>query len=113
MALGWYAVYKNDFDDAKRRLFSARLPTGAYFSSCYCFMDPLMALAGWMLNRGQREAVLEYLRRDQQLVPEFRDRLVKWVSQIEQGQTPDFQDRTLLRDNLEVFNTLAGNPASR
>jgi hypothetical protein len=66
-----------------------------------------------MLSREQREAVLEYLRRDQQLVPEFRDRLVNWVNQIEQGQTPDLQDATLLRDNLEVVKRFGWKLASR
>jgi hypothetical protein len=65
-------------------------------------MDPLMKLVGWMLDRGQREAVLEYLRRDQQLVPEFGDRLAKWTREIEQGLTPVFQDRALLAENLQI-----------
>jgi hypothetical protein len=39
-------------------------------------MDPLTKLVSWMLERGECEAVLEYLRRDQALVPEFRVRRV-------------------------------------
>jgi hypothetical protein len=107
MALGWYALYKNDLDDARNRLLSARAPTAAWFMLCYCSMDPLMKLVGWMLHRQQREAVLEYLRRDQQLVPEFGDRLAKWTREIEQGLTPDFQDRALVAENLEIAKRLA------
>jgi hypothetical protein len=110
MALGWYALYKNDPDDARSRLLSARAPTVLYFNSCYCFMDPLMKLVSWMLDRSEREAVLEYLRRDQALVPEFRDRLVKWSGAIERGLTPDFQDRSLLAENLEVTKKLVPKP---
>jgi hypothetical protein len=29
MALGWYALYKNDLGDARKRLLSARAPTAA------------------------------------------------------------------------------------
>ena len=110
MALGWYALYKNDPDHARSRLLSARVPTVLYFNYCYCFMDPLMKLVSWMLGRGGREAVLEYLRRDQALVPAFRDRLVKWSGAIERGPTPDFQDRSLLAENLEVTKKLVPKP---
>jgi hypothetical protein len=110
MVLGWYALSKNDFDSARARLFAARTPGAVYLSSCYCFMDPLMKLVAWMLYRDQREAVLEYLRRDQELVPEFRDRLAGWARDIEQGRTPDFQARELLAENLQVATTLASRP---
>ncbi len=109
--LGWYALYNNNFEEAKDRLFSARTPVAFYFTSCFCFMDPLMKLVDWMLYRDQRQAVLEYLRRSQELVPEFRDRLAKWTSEIEQGLTPDFQDRALLSENLKVVQKLGTKPA--
>jgi hypothetical protein len=102
MVLGWYALYNNDLAEARARLFAARVPVDAYLTSSYCFMDPLMNLLGWMLERGQHEAVLEYLARDQGLVPRFRDRLAKWSSDIEGSLTPDFRDRALLRENLEL-----------
>jgi hypothetical protein len=100
--LGWHALRNDNFDEAKARLFSARTPVGPYLTSCFCFMDPLLKLVGWMLYRDQRQAVLEYLRREQALVPEFRGRLMKWASDIEQGVTPDFQDRALLSENLKA-----------
>jgi tetratricopeptide (TPR) repeat protein len=102
--LGWYALYNNNFDEAKARLFAARTPAAPYLTSSYCFMDPLMKLVGWMLYRDQRQAVLEYLRRDQELVPEFRDRLAGWASEIAHGRTPDFQDRALLSENHKAVN---------
>ena len=70
--------------------------------SCYCFMDPLMHLVGWMLHRDRAGPCYKMLRRDQELVPEFRDRLAKWADEIEQGRIPDFQDRELLVENLGV-----------
>ncbi len=100
--LGWYALYTNNFDEAKARLLGARTPVPDYLLSCFCFMDPLMKLVGWMLERNQREAVLEYLRREQERVPTFRDRLAKWASEIEQGLTPDFQDRELLSESAKL-----------
>ena len=100
--LGWYALYKDNVSHAIARLFSARRPSPVYFGSSYCFMDPLMDLVRWMLDWGQRDAVLKYLARDQGLVPEFRERLAKWSSEIEQGRAPDFQDRALLAANVEV-----------
>jgi hypothetical protein len=112
MILGWYALYSNNLADAKARLFSARTPVAPHLMQSYCFMDPLMKLAGWMLDRDQREAVLEYLRRDQELVPEFRDRLARWASEIEQGLTPDFQDRALLSENLQAAQKIGTEPAT-
>jgi tetratricopeptide (TPR) repeat protein len=112
MVLGWSALDEHKFDEAKARLFSARTPVALYFTSCYCFMDPLMKLVGWMLDLGQHEAVLEYLRRDQELVPEFRDRLVGWAREIEQGVTPDFQDRGLLGENLKATEKFGNRPAT-
>ena len=106
MVLGWYALYKENVSHAIARLFSARRPSAIYFGSSYCSMDPLMSLVGWMLDRGQRDAILKYLARDQGLVPEFRERLAKWSSEIEQGRTPDFQDGALLAENAEVAKTI-------
>jgi len=104
MVLGWLALYRNDFAEARACLFSARTPTDSYLGSSFCFMDPLMQLVGWMLYRGQRKAVLAYFRRERELVPAFRERLDRWSVEIEKGKTPDFQDRELLGENLRVVN---------
>ncbi len=112
MVLGWYALYNDNFDEAKARLFNARTPVAPYRSSNYSFMDPLMKLVGWMLDRDQREAVLEYLRRDQELVPEFRDRLTRWACEIEQGLVPNFEDRALLAEGRKIVKEIATNPAT-
>ena len=73
-----------------------------------------MKLVGWMLYRDQHQAVLEYLRRDQEIVPEFRDRLARWASEIGHGRTPDFQDKALLSENHddddEKRNAKSGHP---
>ena len=111
--LGWHALSKNDLAGAKDRLFSARIPVPAHRPSCYCFMDPLMKLLGWMLYRGQRQTVLEYLRRDQELVPEFRDRLAGWASEISQGLVPYFEDPTLLAENLKASGKPGSTPTGR
>ncbi len=83
-----------------------------HFSTCFCFTDPLVKLVGWMLFRDQRKSVFEYLRREQELVPEFRERLAKWASEIERGLTPDFQDKALLPENLKVVEKLDARPAT-
>ena len=76
-ALSWKGEVRRRLRAGQSPTLSARTPDAVYLGSSFCFMDPLMKLVAWMLYRDQRQAVLEYLRRDQELVPEFRDRLVK------------------------------------
>jgi hypothetical protein len=102
MVLGWLALSRNDLAEARARLFDARSPHSPYLMNAFCFMDPLMKLIGWMLDLGHREVVLEYLRREQERVPEFRDRFVKWAGEIEQGRKPDLHDRALLEQNVKA-----------
>jgi hypothetical protein len=106
MVLGWYALYKNDFAEARSRLLGARVPDDAYFDSAYCHMDPLMQLIDRMLDWGQRDVVLEYLERDEQLVPQFCDRLSRWRKEIAQGDRPNFGDIALLGENLKLTGSL-------
>ena len=102
MALGWLALSRNDLAEARARLFGARTPEGHYVTNAFCFMDPLVKLIGWMLDLGHHEVVLEYLRREGELVPGFHDRFVKWAGEIEQGRKPDFRDFALLEQNLKA-----------
>ncbi len=100
--LGWLALSRGDRAEARALLFGARTPDGPYLMNAYCFMDPLVKLIRWMLDLGHHDVVLEYLRREGELVPVFRDRFVKWAGEIEQGRKPDFQDRALLEQNLKA-----------
>lgn len=82
--LGRIAVREGRLDDAKRHLIESIRAPGA------AMMDygPSMALAKGLLEKGERQVVLDYLARCRRFWNYAR--LDEWAKQIQQGEIPDF-----------------------
>lgn len=82
--LGRIAVREGRLEDAKRHLAeSVRAPSAAMMD-----YGPSMALAKDLLEKGERQAVLDYLAACRRFWNFAR--LEDWRQQIQQGQIPDF-----------------------
>jgi hypothetical protein len=88
--LGRVALAEGDVDRAKSHLLAAVAPAGRSAKFLFGDMGPNVSLARDLLKRGEREVVVEYLRRSQRLRPECRDLLSGWIAEIERGGLPDF-----------------------
>lgn len=85
LVLGSIALARKDVDSAKRHLLLAAMTSGSAVLSTF---GPNMALAKQLLELGERDVVLEYLRR----CASFWDRpqLAEWSASIQRGEVPDF-----------------------
>jgi hypothetical protein len=82
--LGRIAVREGRLEDAKRHLLeSIRAPNAAMMD-----YGPSMALANDLLEKGERQAVLDYLARCKRFWNYAR--LDEWAQQIQRGEIPDF-----------------------
>lgn len=88
LVLGHIALSANDFEEARARLLAAgrtrRLPIEK-------FGAPDMSLAKALLQRGESEAVLEYLELCFDFWAEGEERLKDWIVLVEAGLVPDFR----------------------
>jgi tetratricopeptide (TPR) repeat protein len=85
--LGRLALQEGDNEGAKRHLIEAGKTPG-YPS--LCSFGPGMMLAKELLERGERVAVLEYLRLCSAFWQTRDQRIDLWIYQVEQGEAPDF-----------------------
>jgi beta-lactamase regulating signal transducer with metallopeptidase domain len=83
--LGMLAVQKGDLDEAERQL----LASGDTPGSPTLKAAPNMSLVKELLDRGRKEAVLQFLRKCQKFWFN-KSQSDRWIQQIEQGQTPSF-----------------------
>jgi hypothetical protein len=58
--------------------------------------SPGMSLAKELLDRGDREVVLQYFERCRTLWPKGAGALARWKAMVEAGQTPDFPPALIL-----------------
>jgi tetratricopeptide (TPR) repeat protein len=83
--LGELAMANHDIEGAKRELMlSAEVSTSKIFE----VMGPDLKLAKELLAEGERESVLEYIKRCQRLWTKDEGKLGKWAAQIRNGETP-------------------------
>ena len=84
LTLGRIAVREGRMDDAKRHLIeSVRTPSGRQMD-----YGPNLSLANDLLEKGERQAVLDYFA----LCKKFWNygRLDEWSQQVKEGKIPDF-----------------------
>jgi hypothetical protein len=86
--LGRLALAEGDVLRANGLLLASAETTG---SPTLCTFGPSMVLARELLDRGQRDVVLRYLERCSSFWEHGAERLARWASAIERGETPDFR----------------------
>jgi tetratricopeptide (TPR) repeat protein len=85
--LGRIALRSNDMSAAKQRLLDSAGPDAAKYVG---LAGPTMVLAKELLEKGERQVVMEYLENCLVLWPRGDDLLNLWISEIRSGRTPDF-----------------------
>ena len=85
LILGRIALLEDDVEAAKRHLLQAGKVSGSPQLGSF---GPNMRLAADLLERGEREVVLEYFRLCANFWP--RDELKDWAALVEAGEAPDF-----------------------
>jgi tetratricopeptide (TPR) repeat protein len=87
LVLGRLALRADNVDKAKTFLLAAaRTPGGPQLSS----FGPNMSLAQELLDRGEKQTVLEYLELCKAFWTNPRNSLDRWIETIKSGGTPDF-----------------------
>lgn len=86
--LGRVALRENDIPSAKRYLLDSAADPGA--SRDIGLSGPILVLAKELIERGERDAVLEYLKDCLTLWPRGEPILRIWIAQIQEGKTPNF-----------------------
>jgi tetratricopeptide (TPR) repeat protein len=85
--LGRVALRANDITSAKRYLLDS-VDSGA--ERDIGLSGPMLVLAKELIERGEREAVLEYLQDCLALWPRGEAILRIWIAEIQEGKTPNF-----------------------
>ena len=93
LVLGHLALASGDVEGAKGHLVGAGRTPG---SAPLCSFGPSMVLAKELLDRGEREAVLHYLRLCSVFWQPDDQCLDQWIWTIEHGGVPDFGVRLFL-----------------
>lgn len=87
LTLGRLALKAGEIEEAERRLILAgQIPTTPQLGS----FGPNMVLAQELLQRGRRQAVLEYLEECKTFWDMGLGQLEKWIAQVQSGETPEF-----------------------
>jgi len=90
LILAQTSIDNNDIVSAKRYLLDAASTTGAH-SIEQNGLDTSVARA--LLDRGERDAVLEYLKRGHTLWPQGEQIVSRWEATIRAGRRPNFNNR--------------------
>ena len=85
--LGRVALRANDLAGAKQYLIDSADPEAA---RDIAFSGPTLVLAKELIERGERDAVLQYLQHCLSLWPRGETVLQIWIAQIREGKTPNF-----------------------
>ena len=87
MILGRLALRRDDVEQARSHLLkSGRISGGGTLSS----FGPNMSLAKELLERGEKDAVVEYLQQCKKFWTYPRNPLDQWIQDIRAGRQPDF-----------------------
>lgn len=87
IVLGRISLLRGDVKDARRHLLAAADVKGGGTLTSF---GPNMALAKELLERGERDVVITYLKRCKRFWPRGQDNLAKWIATIEKGAIPNF-----------------------
>ncbi len=87
LVLGRIAVKEGRLDDAKRYLLEAGKSSGSPQMNSF---GPNMSLAKDLLEKGEKEAVLEYFGLCRRFWQMGGAELDQWTKDVEAGNTPDF-----------------------
>lgn len=87
LVLGRIAVQEGRIEDAKRHLIEAGKSPGSPQMNSF---GPNMSLAKDLLEKGEREVVLEYFDLCRKFWELHRDRLDEWSQEVKDGKVPDF-----------------------
>jgi hypothetical protein len=85
--LGRIALASNDIEQAKKRLINAGKTPGSPQLNSF---GPSMALAKELLQKGEKDVVLEYFELCSKFWRTEKDRLNKWSAEVKEGKIPDF-----------------------
>ncbi len=85
--LGRIALAEGDIEEAKRRLLASADSEGSPQMNSF---GPNMQLAKELLEKGERETVLEYFRLCGKFWEMGEERLADWSALVKEGRTPDF-----------------------
>ena len=87
LVLGRIAVRDGRIDDAKRYLIEAGKSPGSPQMDTF---GPNMSLVKDLLEKGEREVVVEYFELCRKFWKMHAGRLDKWSQQVKDGKVPDF-----------------------
>ena len=85
--LGRIALSKDDVVEAKRRLLASADSKGSPQMNSF---GPNMQLAKALLEKGERDVVLEYFQRCSKFWKMGQDRLAQWTASVKKGEIPEF-----------------------
>jgi len=85
--LGRAALRSGNMSASKQYLLDSSGPAAARDIATY---GPMMALARELLEKGERDTVLQYLEKCLILWPRGENTLQNWISDIQKGATPNF-----------------------
>ena len=87
LVLGRIALAEGDIEEAKRRLIAAGETTASSEPNA---VEPNMSLARELLQKGEKEVVLEYFSLCSRSWERGRDKLEKWSVLVQAGLEPNF-----------------------
>ena len=87
MVLGRIALLEGEVEKAKDHLIAAGTHAGSINQRMH---GPNMSLAKDLLEKGEREVVLEYFQLCRKFWPDDEGKLAAWTAAINQGQIPNF-----------------------
>ena len=87
LVLGRIAATEGRFDDAQRYLMAAGKSPGSPQMDSF---GPNMSLAKDLLEKGERDTVLEYFQLCRKFWDMDRGRLDQWSQEVKSGKIPDF-----------------------
>ncbi|MGI8966464.1 MAG: RNA polymerase subunit sigma-24, partial [Limisphaerales bacterium] len=85
--LGRIAVREGKIESAKKYLIEAGKSPGSPQMDSF---GPNMSLAQDLLEKGERETVLEYFKLCRKFWTSHPDKLDEWTQDVRKGKTPDF-----------------------
>ena len=88
LVLGRIAVKEGRLDEAKQYLIAAGKSPGSPQMNSF---GPNVSLAKDLLEKGQRDVVLEYFELCRSFWQMHRGRLDHWIQEVKEGKVPDFE----------------------
>lgn len=87
LTLGRIALRENNIEEAKKQLILAGKTPGSPQLNSF---GPNMTLAKELLEKGEKETVLQYFKLCENFWDFHLEKLIKWEEQVSNGKIPDF-----------------------